>query len=114
MYYDLEEKIENYSEDLFNDLGLASLDEEGKADLYARVQDNLHRAIAEALKDLLPQSELSKIKQALDQEDYHALDLVLKEYPQYKDTLETKIDEEFKKLKLTIAEEQRNEGSRPS
>lgn len=111
MYYDLEKKIEEYSEELFNDLGLATLTEDDKADLYARVQEHLHQVIVEILRPHLAQAEIAKIKQSVGQEDYHALDQILANYPQYKETLETKIDEEFEKLKLTIAEEQKNAGS---
>lgn len=111
MYYDLGQKIEDYSEELFNDLGVATLSEDDKADLYARVQEHLHQVIVKILHPLLPPAEIAKIKQSLGQEDYHALNRILANYPQYKDTLETKIDEEFKKLKLTIAEEQKNAGS---
>lgn len=111
MYYDLEKKIDDYSAELFADLGLAILPEDDKADLYARLEDHLHQVILSVLRPLLSASEIAKIKQAFDQEDYHALDEVLKGYPQYKDSLETKIDEEFKKLKLTIAEEQKHAGS---
>ena len=108
MYYDLEQKIEDYSEELFVDLGLATLTEETKADLFARVQNHLHQVIVEFLRPRLAAGEIAKINQALNEEDYHSLDMVLKEYPQYKDALETKIDEEFLKLKLTISEEQKN------
>jgi len=111
MYYDLEQKIEDYSEELFNDLGVATLTEDDKADLYARVQEHLHKVIVEILRPFLPAGEIAKIKQSVDQEDYHALDQVLSAHPQYKDTMEAKIDEEFEKLKLTIAEEQRNAGA---
>ena len=111
MYYDLEQKIEDYSEELFSDLGLATLTEDDKADLYARVQDHLHRVIVEILRPLLPGKEVAKIKQSVDEEDYHALDQTLSAFPQYKDTMEAKIDEEFEKLKLTISEEQRHGGA---
>ncbi|OGE79215.1 MAG: hypothetical protein A2751_04450 [Candidatus Doudnabacteria bacterium RIFCSPHIGHO2_01_FULL_46_14] len=110
MYYDLEQKIEDYSEELFSDLGLASLSEDDKADLFARVQEHLHQVIVEVLRPLLPAPEITKMKQSLNQEDYHALDLVLAAYPQHKEAMEAKIDEEFEKLKLTIAEEQKNAG----
>ncbi|OGE76935.1 MAG: hypothetical protein A3C85_01345 [Candidatus Doudnabacteria bacterium RIFCSPHIGHO2_02_FULL_48_21] len=108
MYYDLEQKIEDYSEELFIDLGLATLTEETKADLFARVQNHLHQVIAEIVKQYLPAPDVTKINQALSEEDYRALDVVLKNYPQYKEQLETKIDEEFAKLKQTISEEQTN------
>lgn len=111
MYYDLEKKIDEYSAELFADLGLVTLSEDSKADLYARLEDHLHQVILDVLRPLLESAAIAKIKQALDQEDYHALDEVLKGYPQYKSQLETKIDEEFKKLKLTIAEEQTHEGT---
>ena len=53
MYYDLEQKIEDYSGELFADLGLATLTEDDKADLYARVQEHLHQVIVEILRPFL-------------------------------------------------------------
>lgn len=111
MYYDLEKKIEEYSEEVFVDLGLATLSEDVKADLYARVQEHLHKVIISVLEPLIAPEELAKVQQALDQEDYHAVNTSLARYPQYKEALETKIDEEFNKLKLTMTEEQKNAGN---
>ena len=111
MYYDLEKKIDEYSSELFADLGLASLPEDDKADLFARLEDHLHRVILAVLGPVLNQDEFLKIKQGIDHEDYHALDEVLSANPQYKNELEAKIDVEFNKLKLTITEEQKNAGT---
>ena len=108
MGYDLEKKIDDYSAELFTDLGLASLSEEGKADLYARLEEHLHRAILSVVRPLVEAAEIIKINQALDHEDYYAVGEVLRSYPQYKNNLESKIDEEFNKLRLIIVEEQKN------
>ena len=110
MYSDLEKKIDDYSAELFADLGLAALPEDSKADLYARFEDRLHRVIMLFLKPILDPTAMSQIKQAVENEDYHALNQVLGKFPQYKSDLEAKIDEEFKKLKLTITEEKKDAG----
>lgn len=104
----LNKKIDEYSEELFADLGLVSLAEEKKADLYARIQEHLHRVILETLKKVLNEGEISRIHNALEQEDYRTLNKLLKKYPQYKDILEERIETEFLNLKLIIAEEQKN------
>lgn len=106
--YNLDKKIEDYSEELFADLGPVALPEEKKADLYARVQEHLHRVIVEVLTGRLAEGEMARAHSALEHEDYRALSRILKRYPQYKDQLEEKIAAEFKNLKLTIAEEQKN------
>ena len=41
----LNEKIDQYSEEMFVDLGLSDLPEDRKAEIYARVQDHLHQAM---------------------------------------------------------------------
>ncbi len=111
MEYDLEKRIDDYSAELFADLGLASLSEEGKADLYARLEDHLHRVIISVLRPLVDDGKIAKLKQALDHEDYHPAGEILRAHPQYKNDLESKIEEEFNRLKLTIAEEQKNVGT---
>ena len=113
MPYDLEKKIEDFSEDIFSSLGLASLPEDAKADIYARAQERLHRVILAELAPLVPSASMSSIRQAIEQEDYHALDSLLQQYPQYRETLETKIDDDLAGLKLTITEEQKNAGTAP-
>ena len=111
MAYEFEKKIEDFSEDIFGDLGSAMLTEDDKADVYARVQDRLHRVILFELQPLLSGAEMGSIRSAIEQEDYYALDAILEKYPEYKNTLETKIDEDLQGLKSTITEEQRNAGT---
>lgn len=106
--YDLDRKINDYSEELFLDLGLVSLSEEKKADIYARVKDHLHQFLLSNLGSVFSPAEVESIHAALEQEDYEALDLVLKTQENFKRDLEQEIDQEFKTLKLTIVEEQRN------
>jgi hypothetical protein len=108
---DLNKRIEEYSEELFADLGPVALPEEKKADVYARVQEHLHRIILATLTPVLGHAEISRIHETLEQEDYRALGKILKHYPQYQQTVDTRIDEEFKNLKLMIAEEQKNASS---
>lgn len=109
--YNLDKKIDEYSEELFTDLGLTALPEEAKADIYARVQEHLHRVIIDTLSPLVRPADAGRIKSVLDHEDYHALDRVLKRYPQFKDEVETKIDQEFTNLKQIITEEQQHAGN---
>jgi len=111
MQYDLEKKIEDFSEEIFTDLGLATLSEDDKADVYARVQDSLHKVILAELRPLLPKEALSEIRLAIEQEDYYALDSILDQYPQFKETLDDKIDEDLENLKSTISEEQSHAGN---
>lgn len=106
--YHLDKKIDEYSEELFVDLGLVTLPEERKADIYARLQENLHRVIIKTLGPSLGEAELSKIHEALEQEDYRGLGKILKRYPQYQNALEEKIEQEYQNLKLTIGEELKN------
>ena len=109
--HNLDKKIDEYSEELFSDLGLTGLPEEAKADIYARVQEHLHRVIVDTLSPLVGPSDAGRIKSALDHEDYHALDAVATRYPQFRDELQAKIDQEFANLKQTISEEQKHAGN---
>lgn len=106
--YDLDKRIDEYSEELFADLGLVTLPEEKKAEIYARVQEHLHRLILEILTRLLNQREIAKTEEALEQENYHALGKILKRHPKFKNELEQKINQELANLKLTITKEQKN------
>lgn len=107
--HDLDKKIEDYSEELFVDLGLVSLTEEEKADIYARLQDHLHAAIiATADNGGIRSSDLERIKESLDQEDYEALGDILKKYPAIKEPLDDKIEQEFMSFKTIIGKEHEN------
>ncbi len=108
MNYDLNKEIDEYSEELFSDLGPMALPEETKADLYARLEEHLHKALLTVLTPVLHGQEIRRIHEALEQEDYKMLNKILKKYPQYKNQLEGKIEQEFKNLKAVIAEEQKN------
>jgi hypothetical protein len=105
---DIGKKINDYSEELFADLGMSILPEEKKADIYARVQEHIHEVILDCLSEALDTAELYRIKQAMDVENYVLLKKALDRHPDIKDSLEEKIDAEFNKLKLTVAEEQKN------
>lgn len=107
--YDLEKKIDDYTDTLFIDLGLTNLPEENKADIFARVQDHLHKALLETLAPVIRAQELARISDALEQENYQLLSKILEHYPQYKDKIENKIESEMQSLKLIITEEQKNE-----
>lgn len=110
--YDLGKEIDEYSEELFADLGPVPLPEEKKADIYARLKERLHRVIANTFEPVLKAEEFNRIHQALDQEDYRSLARILKRYSQFISALKGRVESEFKNLKLTIAEEQKNAGSR--
>ena len=105
---DFAKKINEYSEELFADLGMAALPEEKKADIYARVQDHIHVVILNVLREIVEPYKLFKIRQAMDEENYVELQKVLDKHPEAKNNLEEKIDSEFSKLKLIVAEEQKN------
>ncbi len=105
--YDLEKEIQNYSDDLFTDLGLAALSEDRKADVFARLQEHLHRVILETLRPVMTADETLEIEELLEQEDYHEFALAIRKHSEKKQELEEKISEEFEKLKLIILEEQR-------
>lgn len=111
--YDLDKKLDEYSEELFVDLGLTGLPEEQKADIYARLEERLHHVILNTLTPALSGAEVSKLKLALEQEDYRGLSKILKKHPQFKTELEEKIQKEFDQLKLTLAEEQKHAGEKP-
>lgn len=103
---DLGKKIDEYSEEVFVDLGLTALPEERKAEIFARLQDHLHQAILKELNPLIRSSDLANISAALEEENYQTVDRILKRYPLYKQRLESKIEREFQKLKSILGEEQ--------
>lgn len=105
---ELDKKIDQYSDELFLDLGLTNLPEDKKAEIYARLQDHLHYVIVSSLAKLLKPEELSEIRTAIDQEDYGELNKLLKKYPEHITDLEARVQEEYDSLKLIIAEEQKN------
>ena len=96
---------------MFVDLGLTSLPEEQKAEIFARVQDHIRKVIMEVFAKVLSQKESARMKQALEQENYHGVGRILKKYGQFKNELEDKIDKEFDQLKQTITEEQKHAGT---
>lgn len=102
----MDKKIEEFSEELFTDLGLSALPEEQKADIYARLQQHLHKVITMILSKVLSQSELEQLYKALEQENYRYLRKVIKKYPQLSAPLEEKIRQEFDNLKSLINKEQ--------
>lgn len=102
------QKIEEFTEELFVDLGLTMLPEEKKADIFARVEEHFRRAIIGSLRALSPGTDLSRLERALAEERTELLDRALRKYPQHRQAVENKIEEELQKLKLIIAEEQKN------
>lgn len=106
----LDKKIEEYSEELFADLGLMALPEEKKADIYARLQEHFHKAILNAAVGKLSDKDLKTTQTALEQEDYAVLAECLRKYTGLQTELEDKIEQEYNALKLIIAEEQKNAG----
>lgn len=104
----LGEKIDQYSDELFADLGLATLSEEEKADIFARLEEHLHKVILEMIASVATAHELAKIEQALDGENYREVGRLLEQFKELKNKLEQKIEQEFQILKLTIAEEQKH------
>jgi|SRR3990167_9979769 len=107
----LNEKIDEYSEGLFVDLGLSDLPEDRKAEIYARVQDHLHQVMFSMLAPHIGPAEISDLRLAVEAEDYDKLEKILNRHPQYRAELETTMEQEFNNLKNVIAEEQKNAGS---
>ena len=103
--YKLDKKIDEYSESLFTDLGLATLSEDEKADIYARVQDHLHSLMFQTLSPVIPVKDMNALRQRVIEEDYRKLENVLARYPDVKEELEEKIEEEYNNLKSIISEE---------
>ena len=106
--YDLEQKIEDYSRELFVDLGVSNLSEDQKADLYARVQEHFHKVMVEAFSRILNPKELDRLIESLDQEDYEFLKNILQRHPEITPNVEDKIEQEFGRLKMAITKEQEN------
>ena len=106
----LDQKIDEYLEELFLDLGLSTLTEEEKADMYARIQQRLHQVILQTLSPVAGSDQGEKLRLALEAEDYEALNTILESYPQFEDELQNRIDQEFANFRLIIQEEQRNAG----
>lgn len=106
--YDLGKKIDEYSDELYFDLGLTGLPEEEKADIYARVQEHMHAVILMALRQMIGPAETEKIHEDFEREDYRSLRRALKKFPKFVQELDNKIKDELGQLKLTIAEEQKH------
>jgi hypothetical protein len=108
MVQNLNQIINEYSEELFADLGPAAIPEEKKAEIFARLEDHLHKLILDTLVPLVSFEEIAKIKLALEEEDYRKLEKILKRFPHDRANLQERIHSEFKNLTLTIAEELKN------
>lgn len=106
--FSLSKKIEEFTDELFADLGLTAEAEEKKADLFARIEDQFHRAILDTLRPRMSRGELAAVELALTQESYNDLENLLKKYPQFFEVLENKIQTKLDQLKLTIAQEQKD------
>ena len=105
---ELDKKIDQYSDELYVDLGLIDLPEDKKAEIYARLQDHLHRVILDTLSKVLHTKRIKEIEALMEQEDYGKLAKVLRKYPQHAEQLEQKVQDEFDKLRVTILEEQQH------
>ena len=110
MDYNLEKQVDEYSEELFLDLGLAAVPEEEKAEIYARLQEHLHKVILDTLRPALKRQDTAGLERALEEENYHRLDKILKRHPGNKELLEKNLDRAFQNLKLIMTEEQKNAG----
>ena len=111
--YDLGQRISEYTEELYSDLGLSDLPEEKKADLFARIEEHFHQTILGTLRNLITASHLAAIKTALVEENYEKVGNIVGRYPKLKTLLENKIEEESAKLKLIITEEQKDARQQP-
>lgn len=107
---ELDKKIDEYSEELFVDLGLTNLPEEKKAEIYARLEDHLHQVILDYLKKVLDNKVTEKVRIALEQEDYRRLASILKRYQRLRTALEEQVQKEFDNLKAVMAEELKHAG----
>ena len=103
--YQLDKKIDEYSESLFTDLGLSNLKEEEKADIYARVQEHIHSIMFQTLTPVISAKDITSIREHIAQENYRKLEEVLHRYPKAHEQLEKKIQDEYNNLKTIISEE---------
>jgi len=103
---DLEEKIEEYADGLFEDLGFSDLPEERKAEIFARVEERLHKVIVDELSADLDSSKMEILKKALSQQDYKIASGIL-DMTEKKDILKRRIERELNQLKKVIEKEQR-------
>ena len=103
---DLEEKIEEYADGLFEDLGFTDLPEERKAEIFARVEEHLHNVIVDELSRDLDAVKMEVLKKALSQQDYKVASGVL-DMAEKKVVLENRIERELNQLKAVIKREQR-------
>ena len=95
---DLEEKIEEYADGLFEDLGFTDLPEERKAEIFARVEEHLHNVIVDELSRDLDAVKMEVLKKALSQQDYKVASGVL-DMAEKKVVLENRIERELNQLK---------------
>ncbi|MBI4050033.1 MAG: hypothetical protein HY398_01130 [Candidatus Doudnabacteria bacterium] len=105
------QKIEELSETLHADLGLAHLSDEEKADLFARLQEHLHEIMFNAVRGALSHKENQRLRAALEQENYDVVGRILKHHRELEKKIEEEMERGASELKLTITEEQKNAGS---
>ena len=103
----LGEKIEDYVDELFSDLGLVDLPEEQKAQVFARVEERLHQVVMEKVKADLPTGQFEVLKKALEQQDYKVAAGILDLSPEKKTVLEKSVEHELNNLRGVIAKERR-------
>ena len=103
--YQLDKKVDEYSESLFTDLGLSNLQEEEKADIYARVQEHIHSIMFETLTPIISAKAIASIREDIAEENYRNLEEVLHRYPKAREHLEKRIQTGYNNLKNIISEE---------
>jgi len=106
---DLGHKIEEYVDELFDDLGPTELPEDKKADIFARVEERLHKLILNRAGPGLPRDKAGALASALQQQDYAAADKLLKLASNDTNSLNRAIDQEMKEFKQIIEKEQKYE-----
>ena len=104
---DLTEKIEKYTDGLFEDLGPTELSEERKADIFARVEERLQKVIISEAQRELPLKQRDILNKALEQQDYVVVSGMLNLSEERKARLENKIEHELNQLRSVIRKEQR-------
>lgn len=103
----LAEKIDNYTDELYADLGLVEMTDEQKAHVFARVEEHLYQAISSGLS-YVESKDKKELQVALEQQNYSAAMEVVARYPASAHLVEKAVDRELKKIKFLIIEEQNN------
>ena len=105
---DLEKKIDELSDSLFLELNLKPTTEESKAEIFAHIQDALHKVIFDTYEAVLKSEEKQLVKRCLEGENYNALEDVFRKYPKLEEELEQKLPLVLGQLKEIFVKEQEN------